>query len=419
MKIKSTDYTIKTHTLKNPPGENQRTQLVRKSTILMATVMVAICGCTTTPKGYVAREWSQALRELNIIPVFPPREDVYVGDIYISPTAPDKEAELESTKGWLPLGLWIGSVNLTNRISSFYANRSSFPKTPSETVEFMTNYTNAPFALVPQAADTNRNIFMNGDTHRLRMVGFPSFMSATFSQGDLSAVIPVEGLNIAMAASSSKSKSATLSVPVAESYGLPASEVFQAIRNPDGKFMVIGTNLKAADILSYAGKQVKDAKCDCPVDYAYVRLITEVFYTRALDVSINQKTTSGFGANVKPLASLGTVSQVVSTVSSNTASGSGATNSYITTRTESGTPADRATELNNQLSAAISQTAPGGSVKFVSAGEFGVGMRRTYERPVAIGYRGMLLKIYKDGRIEGMGALGADGGGWVPTMKNP
>lgn len=36
------------------------------------------------------REWSRALRQMGIVPIYPPWEDdVYVGDLYVYPYNPD------------------------------------------------------------------------------------------------------------------------------------------------------------------------------------------------------------------------------------------------------------------------------------------------------------------------------------------
>src|SRR2546423_2929162 len=55
--------------------------LVSLCATLSLAISAAVVGCRT-PKGYAAREWSLAMREMQIVPVFPPREDVLVGDVY-------------------------------------------------------------------------------------------------------------------------------------------------------------------------------------------------------------------------------------------------------------------------------------------------------------------------------------------------
>ena len=49
--------------------------------------------------------------------------------------------------------------------------------------------------------------------------------------------------------------------------------------------------------------------------------------------------------------------------------------------------------MNRSLEQAMAQTVPGGSLKFVAAGDRGVSMRRTYDRPIAIGYRALQVLV--------------------------
>ena len=46
------------------------------------------CGCSTFHTGDVYREWTSRMGELGIYPVFPPREDISVGDAYLLPMHP-------------------------------------------------------------------------------------------------------------------------------------------------------------------------------------------------------------------------------------------------------------------------------------------------------------------------------------------
>ncbi|MBP6308108.1 MAG: hypothetical protein KA307_00240, partial [Burkholderiaceae bacterium] len=50
--------------------------------IAAALCLVLLVGCTTqTGPGQVARDWSCKIREMQIRPLFPPREDFHVGDL--------------------------------------------------------------------------------------------------------------------------------------------------------------------------------------------------------------------------------------------------------------------------------------------------------------------------------------------------
>jgi hypothetical protein len=49
------------------------------------------------------------------------------------------------------------------------------------------------------------------------------------------------------------------------------------------------------------------------------------------------------------------------------------------------------TELSDRLAA--NQTLPGGSVQILSKSETSIGVRRVFDRPVAVGFRGLLLAV--------------------------
>ncbi len=79
----------------------------RACILVLSLSMWTLAGCafTAAPPGHVAKEWATAFRELQLTPIFPPREDVQVGDIYIVPVEPGEEEERAfKEKGYLPRG---------------------------------------------------------------------------------------------------------------------------------------------------------------------------------------------------------------------------------------------------------------------------------------------------------------------------
>jgi hypothetical protein len=400
--------------------------------VLLVGVALDLTGCASTPPGYVAREWSLAIRELGITPVFPPREDLQVGDIYMAPSTPEREAVLLDEKGFVPLGLWVGTVKVDDPLEEFYRHRDNFPPTPPTGTS------------QPTAPGTN--IFSSGDTSRLRIVGFPMFMSATFNQGSLSGLVPVEAVSVAFGVSLFGSKTITVSVPRAESYGLPAASLYNLLvptssSHPNQPKIWTGLaagGLLPEDLASYlpAG-QLTEATKDPGWNtkkYAYLRVITEVFYARELDVAIDSTEGRGLAADVQPVVippvlpgGTAPLSGVLPTAVGGTPTtgegtpASGAKGEAQPTGTASApslsfkeaTPQQLAAELNRQLDEATQRRVPGGGARFVAVGKRGISLRLTYERPVAIGYRGMLLKLYENGKVEGAGS----GGSPVPTAK--
>lgn len=343
---------------------------------LAAWAWASTTGCVNPPKGYVAKEWSGKMRELGIVPVFPPREDVQVGDIYVT-----KERQEDSFEdGYVPIGVFAGRVkDLPRDISNLYGSRASFPVTPELAAGYMTNHTNNPFALVAQARDTNRNVFLAGDTNRLRLVGFPSFFSVTFNKSDLAASFPIEALSVALAGSFQNAEKVTVSVPVAESYAYPAGDLISQLLDNEGSFKGVG-GLTTPIAIRLAGN----------ADEAYLHIITEVFYARAIDISLHRSVTRAGGLRVKP---------AVPAVSD----GSSSTEGNRVANAAGNSPEERANAAYSALDGRLAETIPGGSLKVVGSGDWGATMRRTYERPIAIGYRGVALQLKSDGSVTSLG----------------
>lgn len=65
----------------------------RKLLALSIILSVNLGSCTSDPiKPFeVQQRWSKNMRQLGIVPVFPPREDFFVGDVYLTSYDPDSE----------------------------------------------------------------------------------------------------------------------------------------------------------------------------------------------------------------------------------------------------------------------------------------------------------------------------------------
>ena len=125
-----------------------------------------------------------------------------------------------------------------------------------------------------------------------------------------------------------------------------------------------------------------------PKSTVYLRVITEVYYARALDVSIFSSANFGMRAQLRQDEETeeepvdpGAPPAPIDTASAGSASAAGSLR-----------------RLEERLGR--TQTVPGGSVQLVSYNERSVGLRRVFDRPVAIGFRGLMLAVsLKDGKV--------------------
>ncbi len=368
----------------------------------LLSFLVGCPGPGTHDPGYVAKEWSTTIREFGIVPVFPPREDLAVGDIYLSPTPPDDAMEMRvvrhSPGQFLPIPVLVASMEVRQELDNYYKDRISFPPTPG------TPSTQPAAILQPHGTGS---IFLSGDNTRLRLGGFPEFFSAQISRGGVDGMIPTEAVNIAFGAFASANKQVRVSVPMVESYGLPAADLLQKLSFEDChktiSIPVTGgktIKLKGSDIqLLFAGQKYPPGNDTVA---GYLRLITEVYATRAIDVSVQAENGGSGGANLAPTTKLlnklpGFSAATQPASATHPAKGVAATEPA---NFDAPTPQQVASTLNNQLNESLQAALPGVSVKFLSVTAYGVSMRRTYERPVVIGYRAILLAVKKDQVIE-------------------
>jgi len=190
--------------------------------------------------------------------------------------------------------------------------------------------------------------------------------------------------------------------------------------NSSGGLMQLAKNIPGSQLNNLVNtKQVVQLGTNY---YAPIRVITEVFYTRAIDISVASQTTRGFGIAGRPIASdVASTAVGAATSAARAASNSSSTNVVFVSPGVTNLNAnavERAAEMNNSLTQAMSQTVPGGSIKFVAAGDRGVSLRRTYDRPIAIGYHALHVFIPieppTDAAFFGIGGVV---NGWTPTAR--
>ena len=144
-------------------------------------------------------------------------------------------------------------------------------------------------------------------------------------------------------------------------------------------------------------------------DKIYLALISEVFFARSMDITIERKTATGASAAARPITTaelqklrdLGltklTTRTNVTNTSTNTTTGD-STNSHAGTKTEllqlseGDTAYDLARKLR-ELETPDGVGNIGGGVKVLHVSASNIGLRRTFARPVVVGVRGVLLKI--------------------------
>ena len=325
-------------------------------------LLTCLIGCKVQTHAQIQgpdlqRQWSESIRRTGIQPIFPIREDVQVGDIYMSSIQSDEENESLNRRGHINLDLWMANLDITEEISKFYQTRLLFPETSS--YKKTGGYLDKSYFGDHEEGGYDRRL--------ARLVSFPAFASANinqdFSPAEIMNFVPPEIVNFFWMESRMEPRNISISASMAESYGLPVNVMHQSFAkqmrtNPDFQSAMIDNFPMTTG--GSAVRIVRDqaAPYHKSVNY-YVKLITEVYMVRSLDVVF------GLARNKEYIDGLHT----------------GIAGGMNLTR------------LNAMLAENVAANTSGGNIRFISIGPDSVGLRRTFARPIAVGYRGILLRV--------------------------
>ncbi|MBT6049802.1 MAG: hypothetical protein HOG49_23640 [Candidatus Scalindua sp.] len=461
------------------------TRQISISFFIVLLVIAVMSGCVSYKPGAAYKQWTRTLSQEGIFPVYPPREDVQVGDVYLLPTHPLQTGAIEAIGGLGIAGIWIDNIaweqERNNHLTSgFYNNRSFFPSTSTESasikkaMESDLSNINYDIVKVPRDKNPSGNIYKKGDIRQLRQVAFPEFAITNIKKFALNALVPIEVFNVAGGFTSNKIKQVSLKIPSAESYGVPAelltrelfereslywengnlllkswdfvaakkardkknmdeippgvrginkSTVAMARNQFDSSFLMLSNN---PDMSGNDRKMIKKGLEDSK-NFVWIALINEVFYARAIDISIRTKKAKGGATNIQPmtntmlkeLSRMDKIMTMMETKKSGTSRptpvtsrGGGATTgaegaapagalpdtegrSIVgTTEIKAGDNAFELVKAINKFNTDLgNQSVPGASLNLVSVSDSAYGLRRIYDRPIAVGVRGLILQI--------------------------
>jgi hypothetical protein len=257
------------------------------------------------------------------------------------------------------LDLWYAHLDLEKEINTFYKSRFLFEETTSYNKSG--GYNDRSYLGDDFATPNDRRV--------ARLVNFPAFASAkvgkNLSNKEILNFIPPEVMSFFWEDSRMAPQAISISASMAESYGLPVDIIhkkFDEQLKDSQVFAGLATSNTFQGIFQgdAFGREVKDTSAGYKrsVNY-YMKLVTEVYMVRNLDIvfRINRDKQFVDGLHGGTLAGLDL------------------------------------NRLNQLLSQNIAASTSGGHVRFVSIGPDSVGLRRTFARPITVGYRGILLRV--------------------------
>ncbi|MBR8347490.1 hypothetical protein [Burkholderia ambifaria] len=425
-----------------------------------------LSGCSAdkvTGPGALRDTWSTQFEQYGISAVFPPRADIQVGDIYLTcgSTIAEKnrtDQATETARRLVPNALWLASISgmLDNEpgksgkagyLSTEYRSRIQLPRIPIPTesgdtastagAASATSVANEPVAasapadkkavkvvhrsksgtpaaaLASSSEDQASQIFSSRPLSNIMPVSLPEFFSVSGTKAQAAAIVPLPTILANVGVNASAVDAVQISIPQAESYGLPAAVMLSMLTHwaqSNGGEGGIVSNIQHIIAPLRGGDE---AAAYCPIGTPQLYVITEIYATRSIDVSMSFSNSAGLGGGVGLNLPTGSKNAAVwdalgkyftpqsSTSGGNSGSGIGKSDSTGTTQAAVNTPTiDQATAFVKELNALYSKLGgdqtlsyPGGQVTVVTANSAGVSMNRKFEIPVVIGYRGIAMDL--------------------------
>jgi hypothetical protein len=376
-----------------PPPERKRYVWLRRSALVLGLALLFVAAATfiqrwtkapsaASETRSVIEQWKATMMRIGLEPVYPPNEDVFVGDIYVVVTWDNDVGEKSPLIG---KSVNVARIDMTKELEKAYRSGYSFPDTlPKPQTE------GTPW---PQKAAPASIFAPAVERKHLPLVVLPGFTIARVRQasagggwlsGAFSALGAVEGAG---------ESTIELKIPNAETYGVPSLVAGKYLEDfcKDTASRGVCTQQGARnELLSNVGSEVTDlvkcpdpAKDPCRKDYRLdieILLINRVYMTRSIETVTRDS--SSFGAQAKVAAKVSEELRQMQAAAPPAPAPNAPPAEVDAARRALEAHKTRLDALAAQLSAA-----PGAAASLHSSDANSVGITQTLLRPVVIGYR--------------------------------
>ena len=345
---------------RNPAIVKMSASLARAVAITLVILLSSGCASYMARKRLegVAMGWCEMIRASQVIPVYPLTQDLAVGDVFLTQTTIRDQAKAYEKKGFLPLD------DLQVRLPYTNFNQMYFNGYWKDTF----GGTNIPHT---QPTFANFGTFINVLTESpLPRAAFPTYTVQAQAGFGFNAAFPIQGIPVALSYLNSQQVNASITISDARTYGGDPAQLYQLLRD------------WAA--LPQTRTNLSEMSMNVPNTQVFLRIVSRVYYARAVDVSLQRADSQGGGAKA------GTISDV----------------SLVTNGNSSNIIANY-TNLLGTLNGALSSittavsnaTQIGGAARFVAASGSTVGLSESFDSLLAIGYLGFDVPVYTNGDI--------------------
>jgi hypothetical protein len=324
---------------------------------------------------------------MQIQPVFPPREDVQVGDIhtygYTLEETKKSLPEYDKIDGnkFMPIPIYIGSLDCRKALKDHYGARPIFAFTGDG--PFWATGNGTTKGHLPEYRAQNGDLIIGPERpvswNRLPAVQYPEFVNISFNTTDIGVVVPLEYFTAALGVSSQRYSKGSLKIMEAESIGLPGSKIFDLLEkaklNDDSIF---------------------NDKVWIPNTIAYIT--NEVFYARKLTITFraDSATTGGLTIDIGNYLKLKGV-DVANDPILKALKAQGGDIEQKRVSLDSLTPEQKAEYIEKVNSGFMGNSVAGANFKATSVGSQSISLDATFARPIAIGSRAIIYeKVNKE-----------------------
>ncbi len=330
--------------------------------LLPAALLLGACRTPSREQELerVAKDWCQAIRASQVMPVYPLTQDVHPGDVFLVRTPIDQQQAEWRTRGYLPLDNHLARLDPTG-YAAFY--QRSFPQ-PGTVQDLPLAHLQGvpPWSGAPHA-------------------GFPTYAFSVQKGGALNLAVPVSGVPVGLGLLGATSAEGTISIGKAHTLGVDLMSL-------DGQLRAWADQDRTRAFLA--------GLASTPQRRNYVRVVTRVYLTGELEVSLRDTSTRSAGLDVgagSPVEALvprvaATTAATPEAAAANYAAALAALNEMLASndrvvRDAAGRPA----------------VAPGGSLRLTAATARTIAMKETFEPPLVLGYLGFDCEIGPGGRL--------------------
>jgi len=333
----------------------------------LAILILVIANCGSIRSIDVKQAYSEKARELGLFPVYPPREEFQIGDIYLVSSAKNNRNDSVS--------VWLGSVDgLQKEATKFLESRVVFRETATEKLSTFNKTGAGPQAdTFGTAIATRKSQYVES----LPLAAFPSISANAGFTAGVGIVGALQSLGIGFG----RKTTVTLDFVDVRTYWVP--KVLAAPYKDAAGFKAIDNINQGLSDLTRLVKLKKGSRLDAAGGERCLTmaLVTRVYLTRRIDYTYRDAQILAAGIRRADVA--GTLQNVAPapTVIVNQQQGDGGTGETLIDDAQ-------LNQLRQSVAAVQGQTSAGQSLAFQSWDARGLRFGQTFQRPVAIGWDG-------------------------------